>query len=121
MNYNRPVRTIAAIAAFACVCFVALPAGANNDLKNGFEDQVGRLLALETFNVGRAILSPQYRPRAAYRPARRPAYRPVRRAAYNMPAGGIYSHCNYAEFHIQEFCMNSATQSYLRWHSRRGW
>ena len=35
----------------------AVPARANNDFANGFEDQMGRLLALEASQIGRLVLS----------------------------------------------------------------
>ncbi len=44
----------------------AVPARANNDFANGFEDQMGRLLALEAFQIGRLVLSSGLHTHVAY-------------------------------------------------------
>ena len=40
----------------ACAGLGAAPASADNELRNGFEDQIGRLLAVQAFHVGRVAL-----------------------------------------------------------------
>jgi len=111
MKCNHSIRKFAVIAAFTCASFVATPANAGNELKNGFEDQIGRLLALGAFNVGRVVLG--YQP--GYQPGYRPDYRrPYYRNYYR--ARGPYSHCNYSDPAVMIFCIESAAnQSYLRY------
>ena len=57
---KRNTRTrcaLAFLATLACAGLAALPAQAGNDFRDGFEDQLGRLVAVEAFHVGRWILS----------------------------------------------------------------
>lgn len=54
---TRAPRALAAIAALACAGFIAAPAQAGGELKDAFEDQMGRLLAVEAFHTGKWILS----------------------------------------------------------------
>lgn len=60
MLRNLGIRT-SAVGLFAlalgAVGFSAAPASARNDFQNGFEDQMGRILAFEAFHVGQVILS----------------------------------------------------------------
>jgi hypothetical protein len=46
--------------ALAGATLSASPAQARNEFENGFEDQMGRLLAVEAFHVGRVILGGGY-------------------------------------------------------------
>jgi hypothetical protein len=50
-------RSLAALALLLCAGFVATPAQAGNEFRDGFEDQLGRLVAVEAFHVGRLILT----------------------------------------------------------------
>ena len=69
---------LVALAICAALGLAAAPARAGNELKNGFEDQIGRLLAFEVFQAGRVILgAPVYRTVSVVRPIPRPVY-PVR-------------------------------------------
>ena len=54
---KRAPRTLAAVAAVLCLGFVAAPAQAGDELRDAFEDQMGRLLAVEAFHTGKWILS----------------------------------------------------------------
>jgi hypothetical protein len=79
---RRAWRTaLAALAVCAGVGLVtASPARADNDFRNGFEDQLGRLLAWEVFRVGHVVLQggyPYYAPehRARPHPRHRPRWR----------------------------------------------
>jgi hypothetical protein len=42
--------------AIGSVAFTAAPAQARDEFENGFEDQIGRLLAFEAYRVGRVVL-----------------------------------------------------------------
>jgi len=125
MKSNYSIRKFTIVAAFACVCFVAAPASAGNNLKNGFEDQLGRLLAVEVINLGHGVLAPQrypvYRQPYYRRPYyRRPEYPAVPRPYYRRPYyvnRDIYSHCNYTDPTVMVFCINSANESLWR-HTR---
>lgn len=64
---NRAVRRgLVAIAAAglvgSAVLFGAAPARANNEFKNGFEDQLGRIAAVGAVNFGLSVLSGGYYP-----------------------------------------------------------
>ena len=50
-------RSLAALAVMLCAGYAATPAQAGNEFRDGFEDQMGRLVAVEAFQVGRFILS----------------------------------------------------------------
>ena len=131
MKCNYSIRKFTIVAAFACVCFVAAPASAGNNVKKGFEDQIGRLLAVAVMNVGHAVLIPHHYP-VYHRPVyHRPVYhRPVyhrpshHRPVYHRPSHhrpshhrpyyvkrNIYSHCNYTDPTVMAFCINSANKS----------
>ena len=63
-------RPLIALAVFACAAlFMAAPAQAGGEFREGFEDQLGRLAALEVFHVGHILLaghaSPTYEVRYA--------------------------------------------------------
>lgn len=67
-------RPLIALAVFACAAlFMAAPAQAGGEFRDGFEDQLGRLAALEVFHVGHILLAghaaPYYEVR--YAPQRR--------------------------------------------------
>ena len=56
---SRRASRIASLAlATALLCGIATPARAGSHFENGYEDQLGRLLAFETVAVGRALLFP---------------------------------------------------------------
>jgi hypothetical protein len=70
---------LAALLACAALGLAAAPARAGNEFKNGFEDQIGRLLAFQVFQAGQVILgAPGYGYGYAWavRPAPRPLYPP---------------------------------------------
>ena len=50
-------RSLAALALLLCAGFAATPAQAGNEFRDGFEDQLGRLVAVEAFHMGRLILT----------------------------------------------------------------
>ncbi|MBW2267341.1 MAG: hypothetical protein JRH16_02100 [Deltaproteobacteria bacterium] len=57
-RWKRWGPSVPALALAACLSLLgATPARAGNDLANGFEDQMGRLLAVEAFQFGRFLLS----------------------------------------------------------------
>ena len=58
MKFNSSIRKFAIVAVLVGVCFVAAPASAGDNLKRGFEDQIGRLLAVEVMSLGHVILAP---------------------------------------------------------------
>ncbi len=66
------------LALLAVLGLAATPARAGNELRNGFEDQVGRLLAFQVFHAGHAILYGGYGP--GYAASARPAPHPARYA-----------------------------------------
>jgi hypothetical protein len=103
---NRAVRRgLVAIAAAALtgatVLFGAAPARANNEFKNGFEDQLGRIAAVGAVNFGLSVLSGGYYPAYPVAPAVVPVpvapvvvhpvyygpayYQPVYRPVYYAP------------------------------------
>lgn len=67
-------RTIATFAAAAALLLVAgaAPARADHELRNGFEDQTGRLLAVEAFRLGHVVLSHAFYPHGPVVVVRRP-------------------------------------------------
>ena len=111
MKCNYSIRKFTIVAAFACVCFVAAPASAGNNVKKGFEDQIGRLLAVAVMNVGHAVLIPHHYP-VYHRPVyHRPSHhRPSHHRPYYVKRN-IYSHCNYTDPTVMAFCINSANKS----------
>jgi hypothetical protein len=74
--WRAPRRSaLAALAIGAALGLAASPARAGNEFKNGFEDQIGRLLAFEVFHAGHLILgAPVYRSVTVVRPVPRPVY-----------------------------------------------
>ena len=106
---NRAVRRgLGAIAAAALLGATALfgapaPARANNEFKNGFEDQLGRIAAVGAVNFGLSVLSGGYYPAVYPAPVAVPVapvvvqpvyytpppvyYRPVYHAAYPVYYG----------------------------------
>ena len=51
-------RPLIALAVFACAAlFAAAPAQAGGEFRDGFEDQLGRLAALEVFHLGHVLLA----------------------------------------------------------------
>ena len=108
MKSKYSIQKFAIVIAFACVCFMATPVSAGNNLKNGFEDQIGRLLAVEVINLGHAILAPVIYGRP--QPVR---YRP------HYTRRGIFSHCNYTDPNVMAFCIDSAIQSNLHYYESR--
>jgi hypothetical protein len=51
-------RPLIALTVFACAAlFAAAPAQAGGEFRDGFEDQLGRLAALEVFHVGHVLLT----------------------------------------------------------------
>jgi hypothetical protein len=82
---------LAALAACAAFGLAAAPAAAGNEFKNAFEDQLGRLLAVEVFHAGHVILGhPPYAyawvPRHAPAP-RHAHWRGHRRHRHAEPCG----------------------------------
>ena len=45
------------LAGLALACLMAVPAQAGNEFDDGFEDQLGRLVATEVFHLGRFLLT----------------------------------------------------------------
>jgi hypothetical protein len=98
---NRAVRRgVAAIAAAALAGSAVLfgapePARANNEFKNGFEDQLGRIAAVGAVNFGLSVLSGGYYPAVVPVPVAPVVYyspppvyyRPVYHAAYPVYYG----------------------------------
>jgi hypothetical protein len=60
------VATLSLIAALGVVLASAKPAHAENDFANGFEDQLGRLVAVEAFQLGHLLLAGVFQPPAYY-------------------------------------------------------
>lgn len=92
VNSQRLTMAGRGIGAFALATLAAAagllaagPAHARNEFENGFEDEIGRILAHEAAYVGRSILSGGYYPVPPVYPA------PVAGPAYYGPAyGGFY-------------------------------
>ena len=83
----------AMVAIVALMAFTAAPASAGgNEFDDGFEDQLGRLVATEVFQLGRAVLTGGYH-HAAHSYGRHPDdYRPYRRHDH-------YRHRGHAKHH----------------------
>tara|TARA_Y100001949_G_C15866896_1_gene277706 strand:+ start:90 stop:428 length:339 start_codon:yes stop_codon:yes gene_type:complete len=105
----RLTQKVTVVAVFISLIFGSTSASAGNDFKNGFENQMGRLLAYGAYNIGRtafgappiypgpyAYPNPYYYPRPYY-PRR---YYPGR---YYNP----YISCNYRDPSVQAYCINS--------------
>ena len=89
----RAPRTLAAIAALACLGFVAAPAQAGGELRDAFEDQMGRLLAVEALHTGKWILSGgYYGHHGTQHYGVRPAWDHQRRHHYEPRGHGHYRH-----------------------------
>jgi len=56
--HRKPIRrSIAVLAALACAgLLAAAPAQAGNEFQDGFEDQMGRLVALQVFQLGNLLI-----------------------------------------------------------------
>jgi hypothetical protein len=70
-NHRKHVRhPILALAAIACAgLFAAAPASAGNEFRDGFEDQLGRLAAIEVFHLGELLVFGHHAPHVQYVPA----------------------------------------------------
>lgn len=54
---GRLLATASLVAVLGVFLLVATPAQAENDFANGFEDQLGRLVAVEAFQLGHLLLA----------------------------------------------------------------
>ena len=76
---KRPATKIGALlAAVGAALFMAAPAQAGgNEFDDGFQDQLGRLVATEVFHLGKWVLAgaPHYIEHVEYRHVERPRYR----------------------------------------------
>ena len=92
-------RPLIALAVFACAAlFMAAPAQAGGEFRDGFEDQLGRLAALEVFHVGHILLAGHTGPTYGVHYA--PQYRQHRHHKHPGRHLGHHSHHHGARYAI---------------------